>query len=357
MKKILWPLVSFLLVLSAVLAISVGALASLPPDGEIYQGIDVSKYQEDIDFEAVAAAGIQMVYIRSSASGDYEDPYFERNYEGAKAAGLLIGFYHSMTAKSVAEAEAQAEFFVNTIRGKSMDGRLAMDYGNRHGLGASASNEIALAFLNRVEALSGKGAMIYTDASGARDVWSQAIADRFPLWVAEYGVDEPRENGKWSGYAGWQYTDTGRVDGIRGNVDRDRFTSGALLDDRSPVPGPKPTPAPSDPRRIRITVARGDTLSRLAQRYHTTVAAIARLNDLENPNLIYVGQQLYIDADAQTAGDAPCYNTYTVRRGDTLWRIARRFNTTIDNLAAINRIKNPDLIFPGQVLELGSCRK
>lgn len=66
---------------------------ALPPSSDtVYPGIDVSKWQGSIDFDRVKADGIKIVYIRAGAGNDYKDPYFERNYNNAKAAGLDIGF-------------------------------------------------------------------------------------------------------------------------------------------------------------------------------------------------------------------------------------------------------------------------
>ena len=74
---------------------------------------------------------------------------------------------------------------------------------------------------------------------------------------------------------------------------------------------------------------------------------MASLNHIANPDLIYPGQVLNLPR-----GAAPSAGTYTVRQGDTLWGIARRYNTTVSALASLNRIANPDLIYPGQVLRL-----
>lgn len=78
--------------------------------GEQRRGIDVSMWQGDIDFEEVAESGMDTVYIRSGLGSDYTDPYFEQNYERARAAGLNVGFYHYVTARTVSQAEYQAHF-------------------------------------------------------------------------------------------------------------------------------------------------------------------------------------------------------------------------------------------------------
>ncbi|MBN1430875.1 MAG: LysM peptidoglycan-binding domain-containing protein [Anaerolineae bacterium] len=112
------------------------------------------------------------------------------------------------------------------------------------------------------------------------------------------------------------------------------------------------------------TVARGDTLSQIAQRFGTTVATLAQLNGLSNIDLLFVGQILVIPSQggqpAATAavptaaptsqGGAVETVTYTVQQGDTLGRIALRFGTTYQAIALLNNLTNPDIIYPGQVL-------
>ncbi len=106
------------------------------------------------------------------------------------------------------------------------------------------------------------------------------------------------------------------------------------------------TPSPAEP--IIYIVAPNDTLSAIAQRYHTTVTVIVKLNDLTNPDLIFVGQRLQIPIPEEIA-PAPT-TVYTVQRGDTLYAIASRYGTTVPAIAAANGLTNPDLIYPGQRL-------
>ena len=152
-------------------------------------------------------------------------------------------------------------------------------------------------------------------------------------------------NDKWSSWVGWQYTSTGRVSGISGNVDRDRFTDGVLLSDTTPIPTPETpsTPSiPTEPDTITYTVKSGDTLSKIAREYGTTVNNIVSLNpSITNPNLIYPGEQLAIKTTNSSI-------VYTVVKGDTLSQIALKYNTSVSKLVIQNNISNPNLIYPGQ---------
>ena len=103
-------------------------------------------------------------------------------------------------------------------------------------------------------------------------------------------------------------------------------------------------------------VQSGDTLTSIAIRFDTTVQAIAELNDLQNPNLIYVGEILKIPTNSRGNLAAPSsrqyIKTYIVQSGDTLTSIAKKFNTTVERIAHLNNIINPNLIYPGQILKI-----
>ena len=129
------------------------------------------------------------------------------------------------------------------------------------------------------------------------------------------------------------------------------------------IPGttttPAPTPKPTPPTTTRTyTVKSGDTLYAIARRYNTTVAKIAQANNIKNVNLIRVGQVLKIPGTTATPApkspttQKPIVKTYTVKRGDTLYAIARKNKTTVTRLAQLNNIKNINLIRIGQVLRI-----
>ena len=96
------------------------------------------------------------------------------------------------------------------------------------------------------------------------------------------------------------------------------------------------------------TVQRGDTLSEIAERFGTTVSALVMANNIADRDRIYPGQVLVIPAGG-------CVDNYIVQRGDTLSGIAQRFGTTVARLASLNNIRNTDRIYVGQVLSLGIC--
>lgn len=162
-----------------------------------------------------------------------------------------------------------------------------MDFENFSGLSIREVNRIGTAFIEELHRRSGILPMIYTDAYAADNVWDDEFK-KYPLWAADYDVYEPDITRVWrDGWSGFQYTDAGRVCGISGNVDRDRFTDTVYVTDDEKENRP-------DGDYFYYTVVSGDTLYSIASRYSTTVEELTRLNNIENPNLIYVGERIKV---------------------------------------------------------------
>lgn len=334
-----------------VFAALVPARAIPPSGGRQYRGIDISEFQGEIDFEEVRRSGIEAVYIRVG-SGEYTDEYFAENYERAKAAGLKIGFYHYVTARSVDEGRRQARFFASLAAGREPDMRLAMDFEYFGSLSVSQINAISEAYLDELTALTKREAVIYSDLSNARNIFSRALAEKYPLWAAQYGADEPSANGKWREWVGFQYTDEGRVGGIYGNVDRNIFTEGIFLSDSGRIDGEKRTTVRARTRTLTVYVRAGDTLWAIAREYGTTVEAIARENRIADPNRIFAGERLRITLPARGSGE----EIYTVRRGDTPISIAGKFGVTLSALEDRNGLERGEMIYAGDKLSIPGTR-
>ena len=348
MKKICNKFLSLSCCFILLLTISTPIFAFGPSSNTIYEGIDISSWQKNVNFSSVKKSGIDIVYIKSSEGTRYIDPYFESNYKNAKSNGLKVGFYHYVTARNVTQAKEQANFFARVISGKEIDCKLAMDFENFGNLYVSQINEISKVFLETLESVTKTSPIIYSNAYSAREIFSSSL-NKYPLWVANYGVSKPGSNGKWSSWVGWQYTSTGRVNGIAGNVDRNKFTDGVFLNNSTPIPPlPENSGNSNSDNTIVYTVKRGDTLSEIALKYGTTVSNIVTLNNIKNPNLIYSGQKLIININNFSTN----FITYTVKKGDTLSEIAIKYHTTVSSLVNLNNIRNPNLIYPGQKLTI-----
>lgn len=187
--------------------------------GTPIKGIDVSKWQGDIDWQAVADSGIKFAIIKATEGTSYVDPYFAANWEGAKAAGLLVSAYHMLWPSLL--AEKQAAHFLATLGDRKADLPLVLD-AERPAVGNIGAfvEEMALA----VEAADGRKPFIYTAQNywNTHVGWAPGWAD-YPLWVADYDAASPAMPTGWDSYTIWQYSSTGRVAGISGNVDLNLF--------------------------------------------------------------------------------------------------------------------------------------
>lgn len=138
---------------------------------------------------------------------------------------------------------------------------------------------------------------------------------------------------------------------LNGIVNPNLIYPGQVLQLPKSTSAPAPS-APAPAEEETYTVQPGDSLSEIATAHGTTYQALAALNGISNPNLIYPGQVLRLIGSAPPAPASAVEETYTVKPGDSLSEIAATHSTTYQKLAALNGIKNPNLIYPGQVLRL-----
>ena len=347
-----------LLIAIFVFSLQINHTYALTPVSNLsYQGIDVSNWQGYINYAQVKDAGIQIVYIKASQGTNIKDAYFDINYENAKANGLQVGFYHYLTATNTREAQEQANFFVSVISGKTPDCKLVLDYETFGGVGRAEINNIARTFMERVQQLTNKEVILYSDLSNARSTFDASLANDYELWIAYYGNRNNLINieTSWNTYIGIQYTDRGRVNGINGSVDRDLYTEEIFLDETSEIVNNSGNTSQTNTESMIYTVQRGDTLSAIARRYGTTVQEIIDINNIQNPDLIYPGDRLRILTNSTIQGNEERGTgsiTYTVQRGNTLSQIAREYNVSVEHIVELNDIENPNLIFPGQKLRI-----
>lgn len=338
MLKYLFAIFSFLLIFKPTV------LANEP----YYKGIDISAYQGQVNFEELASSGIEYLYIRAGEGGTMVDSDFQQHYQGAQSQNLHYGFYYVVTAKNSAAAESQAEHFASLISGLSYSLRPAMDFEEFSDLTVAESNEIALAFLEKLAELSQVTPAIYSDAYNVKTRWRSDFS-AYPLWVADYAhLAEPEtyvlvENENWDHWSGYQYTDSAVIAGIEGNVDGDLFTTGLILSSSEENTSSDSSENTTE-TSLFYSVKTGDTLWQISQKFQSSVATLAEVNQISNVNLIYPGEELKI----------PMNESYTVQAGDTLTKIAHYFHTTVDILAEGNGISDINLIYVGETLYLPS---
>ena len=296
--------ITIMLLLTCCITLNNKNYAVSPISDDLYKGIDVSAWQGYIDYEKVKKDGIQVVYIKSSEGENFKDPYFDTNYENAKRYGLKVGVYHFLTARNEREAVKQAEFFHKVIEGKEIDCKLAMDFEQFGGIGREEIRRVSKAFIEEVEKITKKEVIIYSDLSNARGVFSTSELTKYPLWIAFYGNYRELNNInlRWDKWTGVQYEDRGKVRGIRGDVDRDLFAKEILLKDTSKIRKADTERKITNTRRIKHKVKKGDTIYDLSKKYKTTIDEIARLNKIINRDLIYINQEIEILENTRIEG-------------------------------------------------------
>lgn len=188
----------------------------------VYNGIDVSRYQGNIDWEAVKASGKDFALIRAGY-GKYasqEDPYFDQNMKGAQAAGIACGAYWFSYAESVADAIQEASVFADVIEGYQFEYPLVFDIEApvHTTMSSSEIGAIIKAFCTEMEN-RGYFISLYSYANFLNTKVPQDVLERYDIWVAHFDVSKP--NYTKTKYGIWQYSSTGSVSGISGNVDLD----------------------------------------------------------------------------------------------------------------------------------------
>lgn len=194
----------------------------------IKQGIDVSKWNGTINWKNVKKAGIEFAFIRTSYRGTKtgslaKDPTAITNMKNASAAGVKIGAYIFSQAITTTEAVQEADYLLKTVKGYKITMPLVFDYeyysGGRFSsktkLSTRAKTDICLAFCNRIKQ-AGYTPLVYANKSMfSSDLYASEITAKYPAWLAHYTTK--------TNYAGnydfWQYTSSGSVSGISGNVD------------------------------------------------------------------------------------------------------------------------------------------
>ncbi|WP_052947964.1 GH25 family lysozyme [Aneurinibacillus tyrosinisolvens] len=177
------------------------------------KGIDVSHWQGNIDWQKVAADGVQFVFIKATEGTTYFDPTFNEYAAGAKANGIHLGTYHYAKFSNVAEAQAEVQYFLGKIAGISFDYPVVLDLEeNKKGASQAELTDAAVVFLRAIEK-AGYFAMIYTGEYFMSSALDASKLAPFAKWIAHYGGNLIQSADIW------QYTSTGRVNGINGDVD------------------------------------------------------------------------------------------------------------------------------------------
>ncbi len=201
-----------------------------PVSNSSVKGIDVSHFQNDVNWDEVKKAGIQYAYAKATQGEEDVDIKYKRNREGARGAGLYHGAYHFYMAGF--DPGKQADIFINTVRTMdefSMPPVLDLEQGGVNGkTDIKTYQQDVLTWLKKVEAALGIRPVIYTNHPFGNQYLNHPDFSGYDLWIAEYGVAEPKIPEAWKnkGWVMWQRAERGAIEGAIGNVDHDLLKEG-----------------------------------------------------------------------------------------------------------------------------------
>jgi len=268
----------------------------------MFKVIDVSHWQGNIDFNKVKQSGIKGVIIKAGGSdaGFYTDSQFNNNYLKASSAGLHIGAYYFVgkNCLSTEDGKADAQRFINIIKGKKFDLPVYIDVEAQSSGQNDKVTDSIIGFCDEMEKNGYFVGVYASDLSGFKDrINLSRIQGRYTLWVARYGSKPTYVKD----YDIWQYADNGKVPGINDNfVDMNecyRDFPSIIKNGFNGYSGNGQAKEPQETQKTKeiiYTIKAGDTLSAIAKKYNTTVSALVSKNGIKNPNLIYAGQTLRI---------------------------------------------------------------
>jgi len=188
--------------------------------GPTTRGIDVSYYQETINWPKVKASGVEFVFVRVSDGLYFDDPMFAANWAGTKSSNLIRGAYQFFRPEQ--DPIEQADVLVAALLADPGELPPVIDVEDAGGQSPAEIARRVKIWLARVHDRLGLDAIVYTGPAFWRDSVGGAEVDR-PLWIAHYTSECPQIPAPWTSWRFWQFTASGRVPGIYGPVDLDVF--------------------------------------------------------------------------------------------------------------------------------------
>ena len=313
------------------------------------KGIDISHHQGDINFDKLKG-NIDFAMVRTSYGSFYEDKKYKRNIKELERVKIPYGLYHFSYATNVESAKKEATGFINIIKKYNPLYPVVIDIESSSRTSNVRNDtlvDITSTICSMIES-AGYYVMIYANKDYLTGKLNSSKLDRYDKWLAEWS-SKPTYN---KSFGMWQYSSKGSMPGIVGNVDLNI----AYKDYPSIISNKKPDTSSSDRKEedsnsvINYVVKKGDTLSAIAGKYNTNYKSLAEYNNIKNPNKIYPGQIIKIPNKT-----SPAPTTYIVKKKDTLSAIASKYNTTWQRLYEKNKSvigKNPNKIYPGMVLKI-----
>lgn len=320
-------------------------------------GIDISGYQEGLLISDVKKAGYGFAILRGGVTGygptrpKRKDVCFEDFYKQAKKINFPIGVYYYSCANTYEEGVDEANFlYENCLKGKQFEYPIYIDVEDNHWQANNKTGvtDAIIGFGDTLEKL-GYFVGVYSSTWWFKSQLETERLNRFTKWVAHWAEVKP--NVPFNAFDLWQNSDSGVISGITVDTDeafRDFPTEIKKLglNGYKKANSEKPAtekPATETPKKSIDEIAKEVIAGKWGN-------GAARKSALTKAGYDYTTIQKRVD-ELLSSGDKKD-KTYTVKTGDTLWGIAQKYGTTVDALVKKNSIKNPDLIYAGQVLKI-----
>lgn len=313
------------------------------------KGIDVSKWQGNIDWKAVKSKSVEFSIVRAGYGREKSqiDRKFEANYSGCKAAGIPVGAYWYNYATDVEGAKLEAQACIAALKGKQFEFPIYYDIEEKATLETGKENVSAIA-RTFCEALEKAGYFvgIYSMKSALDSYFTDEVKKAYTVWLAHVGVERSSYSGS---YDMWQYSWKGAVEGIKGDVDLDycykdfpKIIKDAGLNGYKKAAAAAPSPAPKKeaPKKTVDQLAREVLDGKWGN-------GQVRIDKLTKAGYNYAAVQKKVDQLAESN-----VVEYTVKSGDNLTAIAKRYGTSVIKIAQDNAIVNPNRIFVGQKIKI-----
>lgn len=313
-------------------------------------GIDISVWQKDINLSQAKAEGVNFTIIRG-AYGNKKDTAFETLYQRAKANGLGVGVYWWTRAVNEAQASEEAQILIdNVLKGKQFEYPIYIDVEDSllQNLGKAKVDSIITSALTTLEK-AGYYAGFYMNRNWYNNYCNGAsLSKRFTCWLAQWSSAEVSNFPMWQFGGETNYQRTNKVAGI--TCDQDYcyvdfpsiIKNGGFNGYGKGTPSPAPQPQPS--RKLNEELANEVIAGKWGN-------GEDRKNRLTQAGYDYYAVQSIVNQKLG-AGKSSGAEYYTVQRGDNLTKIANRYGTTVNQLVAWNNIANPNLIYAGQKLRV-----
>lgn len=322
-------------------------------------GIDISKYQENMDLAIAKNEGVEFAIIRG-AYGNKKDTAFEKNYTKAKSQGLGVGVYWWTRAVNEEQAKEEAELLIkNCLAGKQFEYPIYIDVEDEllSGLGKAKVDAIITSACETLEK-AGYYAGFYLNENWYKNKCNGSeLAKKFTVWLAKWCKTEQTSYPMWQFGGETNYIRTNKIAGQVCDqdycyVDFPNIIKNAGLNGFAKNSENKSAESNKSQTNSEITyiVKKGDTLSSIASKYSTTYQVLAEYNNISDPNVINVGQEIKIPGGTKSNITNNSARTYVVKKGDTLSSIAKKYNTTYQKIAKDNNISDPNKIYVGQKL-------